>query len=94
MSETKDDVSIEKYLSDKLDTLSKTLPDEVPHLFCIFDREKEQFAYWGNIDDREAGQIIELLAKQHGGKMFDDILDRLIEASERLEFSETIETPE
>jgi len=83
-----------KYLSDELSKLSKGLRDETPHLFCIFDGEKEQFAYWGNIGDVEAAQIIELLAKQHGGEVLDGVIDKLIEDGEDLDFPEIIHPAE
>ena len=91
MSELKDGFPKKTFLSDELNALSHALRDEVPHLFCVFDREKEQFDYLGNIGDGEACLIIKMLAKQHGGEVLDRAVDELIEEEEDLGFPDIIE---
>ncbi len=62
-----------KPLSDELAAKSKSLAD-VPHFFWFLDAETNEFAYFANMGDGDACEIIEVLAKRYGGEILPDAL--------------------
>ncbi len=86
MSETTPPAKL-KHLSDDLHSKSKSLSD-VPHFFCFRDPGTGKFAHFGNLGDAEACEIIELLAKVHGGEVIDRVVDKIIREGNRDEFPE------
>ena len=77
-----------KWLNDELDAKSRSLTNsgDIPHFFWILDKDTDLDAYFGNIADGDACQIIEILAKRYGGGILDRVIDKMIEDDEYFEF--------
>jgi hypothetical protein len=62
--------------------LSKEMREnQTPHLFFVFDADGH-FEYYGLLADGDACEIIERLAKDHGGEVIDRVVDKMIEDGE------------
>ena len=84
-----------KRLSDELSNRSKTLivSDDVPHFFWILDTETDECGYFGNISNGDAGRIVEILARQHGRDILDQVSEKLVEEADDLDFKTLVECP-
>jgi hypothetical protein len=80
-----------KPLNDELAATSNSLTD-VPHFFWFLDGDTEEFAYFANLGETDAFQIIEILAKRYGGGILDRVIDKMIAQDEYFEFPQLIDS--
>jgi hypothetical protein len=78
-----------KPLSDELAARSSSLAD-VPHFFWFLDTETEENAYFANMGDSDACEIIEILAKRYGGEILDRVSEKMNAEDEAFEFPDFI----
>lgn len=78
-----------KPLSDELAVRSSSLP-EVPHFFWFLDSETGENAYFANMSEADACEIIEILAKRYGGEILDRVSEKLSAEDEAFEFPDFI----
>ena len=53
---------------------------KVPHLFLVFSPEDNAYEYSAFLGYDDACEIIERLAKDHGGEVIERVIDKILEA--------------